>query len=104
MPIHFHTLSLAPGAYKAMNNGLVAALVHGFKLDEEPLLPDFAAVGTLNSEPKLLDEALQGPDANKWQEALEYEISQLEKLSTWVVEDLPKGQVAIPCSEVLKIK
>ena len=87
-----------------MNIGLVAALVHGFKLDEGPLPPDFAAVGTLNSEPKLLDKALQGPDANKWQEALEYEISQLEKLGTWVVEDLLKGQVAIPCGEVLKIK
>ena len=33
-----------------------------------------------------------------------YEISQLEKLGTWVVEDLPKGQVVIPCGEVLRIK
>ena len=47
---------------------------------------------------------MRSPDADKWQEALEYEISQLERLDTWVVEDLPKGQVAIPCSEVLKIK
>jgi len=38
------------------------------------------------------------------QTALEYEISQLEKVGTWVVEDLPKGQSAIQCSEVLKIK
>ena len=28
----------------------------------------------------------------------------MEKLGTWVVEDLPKGQAAIPCGEVLKIK
>ena len=28
----------------------------------------------------------------------------MEKLGTWVVEALPKGQSAIPCSEVLKIK
>ena len=35
---------------------------------------------------------------------LDYEISQLEKLSTWVVEDLPNGKYAIPRSEVLKIK
>ena len=28
----------------------------------------------------------------------------MEKLGTWIVEDLPKGQTAIPCSKVLKIK
>ena len=28
----------------------------------------------------------------------------MEKLGTWVVETLPNGQSAIPCSEVLKIK
>ena len=69
------------------------------------MLPlDFTLVGTLNSEPKSLDEALQGLDADKWNKALDYEIDQLEKLGTWVVENLPKGHTAIPCSEVLKIK
>lgn len=28
----------------------------------------------------------------------------MEKLGTWVVEDLPPGQTAIPCSKVIKIK
>ena len=65
---------------------------------------DFAFIGSMNSEQKTLDEALQGPKANEWQKALEYEINQLEKLGTWIVEDLPKGQTAIPCSKVLKIK
>ena len=36
--------------------------------------------------------------------ALDYEVSQLEKLGTWVIEDLPKGHSAIPCGEVLKVK
>ena len=35
---------------------------------------------------------------------LDYEIGQLEKLGTWVIEDLPKGHNAIPCSTVLKEK
>jgi len=61
-------------------------------------------VGGLSSEPGLLDEALCGPDANEWQTALEYKINQLEIFGTWVVEDLPKGHMPIPCSEVLKIK
>ena len=94
----------APGTYRTMNNGLVATLAQENEPDDEPLPPDFALIGPMNSEPKSLDEALRSPDADKWQEALEYEIRQLEKLDTWVVEDLPKGQAAIPCSEVLKIK
>ena len=35
---------------------------------------------------------------------LDYEINQLEKMGTWVVEDLPPGHTAIPCSEVLRYK
>lgn len=31
-----------------------------------------------------------------------YEIDQLEKLSTWVIVDLPNGAPVIPCTEVLK--
>ena len=68
------------------------------------LPPDIAAVGHPSTDPHTLDEALQGPNAKEWQEALEYEINQLQKLGTWVVEDLPKGQTAIPCSEVLRVK
>ena len=80
------------------------SLVHESKPDDVTLLPDFTVVGTLNSEPKSLDKVLRGPDADKWKEALNYKISQLEKLGTWMVEDLPKGHSAIPCNEVLKIK
>jgi hypothetical protein len=39
----------------------------------------------------MLDKALRGPNADEWQKALEYEISQLEKLGTWLIKDLPKG-------------
>ena len=107
-----------PGAYKAMNDGLVATIAKEVNLQDINNLseysqnddlnyllpPDFAFVGNLCSEPKTLDEALQGSGAKEWQTALDYKIGQLEKLGTWVVEDLPKGQSAIPCGEVLKIK
>ena len=66
--------------------------------------PDFALVGGLNSEPKSLDEELHGLNAKEWQATLDYEIGQLEKLKTWVIEDLPAGHTAIPCNKVLKIK
>ena len=73
--------------------------------DIQNYLPtDFALIGGLNSEPATIDEALRGPDAQQWREALDYEINQLEKMGTWVIEDLPAGHSAIPCTEVLKIK
>ena len=51
-----------------------------------------------------LDEALRGPNTQEWLKALDYEISQLEKLGTWVVEDLPAGQTAIPCTGLTRVK
>ena len=57
------------------------------------LPPDFALVGGLNSEPKLSDEVLHGPNAKEWQAALDYEIGQLEKLKMWVIEVLANAVV-----------
>ena len=101
-----------------MNEGLVTTIAladnlesnHQLETPSEHFEPtyylplDFAFVGIMNSEPNTLDEALRDPQAKEWQKALEYEINQLEKLGTWIVEDLPKGHTATPCSEVLKIK
>ena len=96
-----------------MNEGLTTTLVlceNGTDLDEEEeilsndLPPDFALVRSIGSDPKTLDEVLHGPDAKHWQEALEYEIGQLEKLETWDIIDLPQGHTEIPCSEVIKVK
>jgi hypothetical protein len=56
------------------------------------------------TEPASIDEVLQGPNAKEWQAVLDYKINQLEKLGTWVLEDLPKGEPVIPCTEVLKEK
>jgi hypothetical protein len=59
----------------------------------DDLPPDIAAVGHAGTDPKTLDEVLRGPNAKEWQAALDYEIGQLEKLGTWVVEDLPPGKL-----------
>ena len=107
-------------AYKAMNDGMTAAAAVCDDKDpmDDPFItvvdddedyshllpPDFALIGGLNSGPRSIDEALCGPDAQKWQEVLDYEINQLEKLGTWRVKDLPAGHTVIPCSEALKIK
>ena len=68
------------------------------------LPPDVTALGHSDSDPKTFEEALCGPNAKEWQEALDYEINQLQKLGTWVMEDLPTGQTAIPCSKVVRVK
>ena len=110
-----------PGAYKPMNGGLPPLKVNtmclgdadddgiGIYLPEDDddifarLSPSFATVGAMGTEPPSLDEALRGPNAKEWQAALDYEIGQLKKLGTWVIEDLPKGAPVIP-TEVLKEK
>ena len=68
------------------------------------LPPNFVLIGTLGTEPKSLNDALSGPHAKEWQTMLDYKIGQLEKLGTWVIEDLLKGHNAILCSAVLKEK
>lgn len=40
----------------------------------------------------------------KWIEAMEAEISALEKNNTWSIIELPLGKVAIGCNWVLKVK
>ena len=39
-------------------------------------------VGHTWSDPRTLDKALRGPNAKEWQEELDYEIGQLQKLGT----------------------
>ncbi|KAG2742982.1 hypothetical protein P692DRAFT_20747979, partial [Suillus brevipes Sb2] len=48
------------------------------------------ALAAAEPEPTL-QQALNGPDSVEWEEALNYEISQLEKLGTWEIVDLPRS-------------
>ena len=96
-----HVAPKPQGVYKKMHFGLVAGIAQSNGLDDDELSielsddhdkafmdlpPDFALISGLNSEPTSIDEALHGPDVKKWQEALDYEINQLEKMGTWVIE------------------
>jgi hypothetical protein len=119
-----HVVKKLPGAYKQMADTLplLTANIAEFYLQDDneeigvefpedddddltmDLPPNFGLIGIIGTEPQLLDEALHSSNAKEWQAALNYEISQLEKLRIWVIEDLPKGHTAIPCTEVLKEK
>jgi hypothetical protein len=72
--------------------------------DPYSLPQEYALAGAFGYEPKTLREALETPNAKEWQAAHEYEVSQLEKLKTWRIMELPKGQYAIPHSEVFHEK
>jgi len=101
------------GYYRALSEGEKASIACTNLSDEleedrtdEALLtnhPTHWALATAEPEP-MLKEALSGPDAAEWQEAIDYEISQLEKLGTWKIADLPKGANVIPCHFVLATK
>jgi hypothetical protein len=98
------------GYHAALNEGQVANLAAEALF--QPAESDFADEYTLTShfglaavEPEVtLQQALNGPDAIEWQEAIDYKISQLEKLATWKVVDSPPGANLIPCHYVLATK
>jgi hypothetical protein len=57
------------------------------EVDDTILDPLYALTGSMGNEPWLLDEALRGPNAQSWNDALKYEINQLKKLHTWSIVD-----------------
>jgi hypothetical protein len=110
-----------PGFYRSLNQGetaliAIANLLEASELDlidEDPLTNQLKLTSPTNlihstfatAEPKpTLQQALNGPDAIEWQEAIDYEISQLEKLGVWEIVDAPKNANIIPCHYVLATK
>jgi hypothetical protein len=110
-----------PGFYKALNEGQRASVAVANLLDESELdlideesltcqssptsstSPIHSALAAAEPEPTL-QQALNGPDAIEWQEAIDYEISQLEKLNAWEIVDPPLHGNIIPCHYVLVTK
>jgi hypothetical protein len=99
----------APGYYSQLQKGQTAAVaIENLReaseldlLDEEAHI--HLALAVAQPEPTL-QQALNGPDGPEWQEALDYELSQLEKLGTWEIVDAPRGVNIIPCHFVLATK
>ena len=72
------------GYYRALNEGERAS----FATLDPPDEPIHWALAAVEPEPTL-KEALNGPDAEEWQEAIDYEIGQLERLGAWEIVDAP---------------
>ncbi|QRW17416.1 Retrotransposable element Tf2 protein [Rhizoctonia solani] len=64
----------------------------------------FAANLPATSNNPTTEEALLGPDADKWKAAMEQEIATLEKQGTYDTSTLPPGRKAMGCQWVLTIK
>ena len=58
----------------------------------------------LVQEPKSYEEAVAGPDANEWKEAMNKEHQSLLKNQTWSLTELPSGRKTIKSKWVFKVK
>jgi hypothetical protein len=74
-----------------------------FPHEEFAMLTHFALALSPGDEPTV-KEALNGPDAGKWQEAMDEEISAIEKLGTWELVNPPAGSNIINSHFILKAK
>ena len=59
---------------------------------------------TLEGEPRTIKEAMSGPDAQLWKDAINSEIESILHNHTWELVDLPKGSKPLGCKWILKRK
>ena len=90
------------GYYRSLNQGEQATIA---SIEEPDSLESNThyALATVEPEP-ILKEALNGPDVSEWQDAINYEIGQLEKLGAWEIVNPPSNVNIIPCHFVLATK
>lgn len=62
------------------------------------------AIALLTKEPETVEEALSGPNAKEWRDAMNNEYESLLQNNTWTLVTLPEGKRAIPCKWVYKMK
>ncbi|CAI5524601.1 unnamed protein product [Closterium sp. Naga37s-1] len=78
-------------------------LPHGCDLDEEDE-PAYCFLAPAPKEPASMEEALAGPDREKWLVSTDAEYQSLLENGTWELMVLPSGKKAVQCKWVLRIK
>jgi hypothetical protein len=72
--------------------------------NNDPSIAAILAEITSGGEPNTYKKALQTPDSNKWELAMQEEYGALMDNGTWELADLPAGRKAIKCKWVYKLK
>ncbi|CAI5960026.1 unnamed protein product [Closterium sp. NIES-65] len=78
-------------------------LPHGYNPDEEDE-PAYCFLAPAPEEPASMEEALAGPDREKWLVSRDAEYQSLLENGTWELVVLPEGKKAVQCKWVLRIK
>ncbi|POS81770.1 hypothetical protein EPUL_006531, partial [Erysiphe pulchra] len=73
--------------------------------NDDPANPDeLSLLVTLNNEPNSYKQASLSDDRQKWLDAMQAEIDELENRETWTITDLPKDKEPLKGRWVYKIK
>ncbi|CAI7811331.1 unnamed protein product [Closterium sp. NIES-53] len=78
-------------------------LPHGYDLDEEDE-PAYCFVALAPEKPASMEEALAGPDREKWLVFRDAKYKSLLENGTWDLVVLPEGKKAVQCKWKLRIK
>ncbi|CAI7816117.1 unnamed protein product [Closterium sp. NIES-53] len=101
------TMKLTAGADVAEqqleNEEALLILPHGYDPDEEDE-PAYCFHALAPEEPASMEEALAGPDREKWLVSRDAEYQSLLENGTWDLVVLPEGKKAIQCKWVLRIQ
>ncbi|CAI7907188.1 unnamed protein product [Closterium sp. NIES-54] len=85
------------------NEEALLILSHGYDPDEEDE-PAYCFLAPAPEEPASMEEALAGPDREKWLVSRDAEYQSLLENGTWDLVVLPEGKKAVQCKWVLRIK
>ncbi|CAI7855127.1 unnamed protein product [Closterium sp. NIES-53] len=101
------TMKLTAGADVAEqqlgNEEALLILPHGYDPDKEDE-PAYCFLAPAPEEPASMEEALAGPDREKWLVSRDAEYQSLLENRTWDLVVLPEGKKAVQCKWVLRIK
>ncbi|CAI7925506.1 unnamed protein product [Closterium sp. NIES-53] len=104
---HIATMKLSAGADVAEqqlgNEEALLTLPHGYDPDEEDE-PAYCFLAPAPEEPASMEEALAGPDREKWLVSMDAEYQSLLENGTWNLVVLPEGKKSVQCKWVLRIK